>query len=66
MTFDHPGRECVECHRTSAQLHFDWDPRGPLCQDCWEKSAEQELAEMEAEAAWLEEQEAKKEREECR
>ena len=50
---------CVRCGNCPEDhtLHYNWDPDGPICNECWLPEADQMIAEMEAETAWLQERE---------
>lgn len=39
-------RRCVRCREPSNELNWNWDPRGPICLNCWLEDADRRIQEQ--------------------
>jgi hypothetical protein len=49
---------CIRCSKETYTIHTNWDPKGPLCEDCWNDEA--------LEWIMLQRQQQEEEERECR
>ena len=45
---------CVQCGKETRVAHYNWDPAGPVCEDCWYEEATEMLRQADEEMAELE------------